>query len=95
MAGPKLVRRALGTEITKEELGGVAVHGASGVADGIAESETEVITLPISSGIVAPLRSPTMVNRRPWHRCSASSHTFPDAWASLPQSQHSADTEGV
>ena len=32
VAGPKLVKRALGKELSKEELGGVGVHGGSGVA---------------------------------------------------------------
>jgi len=41
VAGPKLVKRALGHELTKEELGGASVHGLSGVADAVVGSEVE------------------------------------------------------
>ena len=39
IGGPALVERALGVRLTKEELGGVEVHAASGVVDNIAEDE--------------------------------------------------------
>jgi acetyl-CoA carboxylase carboxyltransferase component len=42
-AGPKVVARALGYEITKEELGGVAVHSQSGVVDNIVGTEHEAL----------------------------------------------------
>ncbi len=40
--GPALVERALGENLSKEELGGAAVHLASGVADRVAEDEEDV-----------------------------------------------------
>lgn len=39
IGGPALVERALGVKLSKEELGGVAVHAASGVVDNVAEDE--------------------------------------------------------
>ena len=39
--GPVLVKRATG-DLSKEELGGVQVHGSSGVVDNIAEDEADV-----------------------------------------------------
>ena len=39
IGGPKLVERALGVRMSKEELGGVHVHATSGVVDNIAEDE--------------------------------------------------------
>ncbi len=41
IAGPKIVERALGVSMTKDELGGALVHGASGVVDHIAEDELD------------------------------------------------------
>ncbi len=41
VAGPAIVERALGDACSKEELGGAAVHAASGVVDNIASSERE------------------------------------------------------
>ena len=40
--GPALVERALQQSISKEELGGAAVHGASGVVNNVAEDEADV-----------------------------------------------------
>ena len=40
--GPALVERALGLELTKEELGGADVHLRSGVVDNVAEDEADV-----------------------------------------------------
>ena len=40
-AGPKVVERALGYAITKEELGGIGVHKSSGVVDNIVETEAD------------------------------------------------------
>jgi acetyl-CoA carboxylase carboxyltransferase component len=39
IGGPALVERALGVRLSKDELGGVAVHATSGVVDNIAEDE--------------------------------------------------------
>jgi acetyl-CoA carboxylase carboxyltransferase component len=39
IGGPALVERALGVRMTKEELGGAAVHALSGVVDNLAEDE--------------------------------------------------------
>ena len=39
IGGPKLVERALGQTLTKEELGGYRVHQASGVVDNVARDE--------------------------------------------------------
>ncbi len=41
IGGPALVRRALGVNLTKEQLGGAHVHAASGVVDNIAEDEQD------------------------------------------------------
>jgi acetyl-CoA carboxylase carboxyltransferase component len=41
--GPALVERALGKSLTKEELGGAAVHGKSGVVDNIAADEEDAL----------------------------------------------------
>ncbi len=41
IGGPALVRRALGRDLTKEELGGAAVHARSGVVDNLADSEAD------------------------------------------------------
>lgn len=41
VAGPPLVAYASHEEVTKEELGGAAVHGGNGVVDNLAESEDE------------------------------------------------------
>ena len=40
-AGPKVVERALGYAITKEELGGIDVHMNSGVVDNIVDTEAD------------------------------------------------------
>ncbi len=41
VAGPPLVEYASHEQVTKEQLGGVAVHGANGVVDSVAGSEEE------------------------------------------------------
>ncbi len=41
VAGPALVERALGERLTKEELGGAAVHERSGVVDAVARDERD------------------------------------------------------
>ena len=41
--GPALVERALGVRADKEELGGAAVHGRSGVVDAVAEGEADAL----------------------------------------------------
>ncbi len=43
VGGPALVERALGLSLTKEELGGAAVHGRSGVVDNVAEDEADAL----------------------------------------------------
>jgi acetyl-CoA carboxylase carboxyltransferase component len=45
VAGPAVVERALGEKLTKEQLGGAAVHSKSGVVDNVAADETEVVDL--------------------------------------------------
>lgn len=45
IAGPAIVERAFGVKMTKEELGGAAVHAKSGVVDCIAADEEEVFNL--------------------------------------------------
>jgi len=39
IGGPALVERALGVRLTKDELGGAAVHAFSGIVDNVAEDE--------------------------------------------------------
>jgi acetyl-CoA carboxylase carboxyltransferase component len=66
LTGPKVVRAALGEEVTMEELGGPRVQGRSGVAqiatDGIAEATEATRSLlgflPQSVGQPAPLAAP-------------------------------------
>lgn len=41
VGGPALVERALGRRLSKEELGGAAVHASSGVVDNIADTEAD------------------------------------------------------
>ncbi|MDP6353365.1 MAG: carboxyl transferase domain-containing protein, partial [Alphaproteobacteria bacterium] len=41
IAGPAVVRRALGERKTKEELGGAAIHTTNGVIDNAADDETD------------------------------------------------------
>ncbi len=41
VAGPAVVERALGTAISKEDLGGAQVHGANGVVDQVVADEAE------------------------------------------------------
>ncbi len=43
IAGPAVVKRALGIETTKEELGGYEVHLKSGVVDNLAENEEDAL----------------------------------------------------
>jgi len=43
IAGPKVVERALGRELTKEELGGATVHAKSGAVDNIAKDEADAL----------------------------------------------------
>lgn len=43
IAGPKVVERALGRELTKEELGGAKVHAKSGAVDNVAKDEAEAL----------------------------------------------------
>lgn len=43
IAGPAVVARALGENLTKDELGGSGVHARSGVIDNVAEDETDAL----------------------------------------------------
>jgi len=43
IGGPALVERALGEQLTKQELGGAQVHSRSGVVDNVAEDELDAI----------------------------------------------------
>tara|TARA_B100001996_G_scaffold112971_1_gene85475 strand:- start:1939 stop:3501 length:1563 start_codon:yes stop_codon:yes gene_type:complete len=43
IAGPAVVKRALGVEISKEDLGGPEIHLRSGVVDNIAEDEEDAL----------------------------------------------------
>ncbi len=43
VAGPAVVERALGEKLSKEELGGAAVHGRNGVVDNVVEDEAEAV----------------------------------------------------
>ncbi len=43
VGGPALVERALGADLTKEALGGAAVHAKSGVIDNVVDSELEAL----------------------------------------------------
>lgn len=43
IGGPALVERALGVRLSKDELGGAAVHALSGVVDNIAEDEADAL----------------------------------------------------
>jgi acetyl-CoA carboxylase carboxyltransferase component len=45
IGGPALVERALGEQLSKDELGGAKVHLRSGVADNAAKDEDEVVAL--------------------------------------------------
>jgi acetyl-CoA carboxylase carboxyltransferase component len=44
IAGPAVVKRALGVDISKEDLGGYKVHLKSGVVNNIAENEEDALT---------------------------------------------------
>ncbi len=43
VAGPPVVTHATGKELTKEQLGGVEIHGTNGSIDNVVESEHEAI----------------------------------------------------
>ena len=43
IAGPAVVKRAVGFDLTKEELGGADVHAANGVVDAVAKDEAEAL----------------------------------------------------
>ena len=43
IAGPQVVKRALGHDLSKEELGGAQVHLASGAIDNLAENEQDAL----------------------------------------------------
>ena len=57
LAGPPLVKAAIGEVVTAEELGGAEVHtGRSGVADHLAENDEHA--LAIARNIIATLPAP-------------------------------------
>ena len=39
IGGPALVERALGVKLSKDELGGAAIHAKSGIVDNVADDE--------------------------------------------------------
>ena len=43
IAGPKVVERALGKTLTKEDMGGAHIHTRNGVVDNIAEDERDAL----------------------------------------------------
>ena len=72
IAGPAVVKRALGIEVTKEDLGGPEVHLKSGVVDNLAEDEEDALHqiqsflsyLPDNyMNLPAPISSTDKVNR--------------------------------
>ncbi|MEM7540317.1 MAG: carboxyl transferase domain-containing protein [Pseudomonadota bacterium] len=73
IGGPALVKRALGRDLSKAELGGADVHAKSGVVDRIAESEEEVFDLIRSFLGYLPQnvwqRAPKGVQSDPVDRC--------------------------
>jgi acetyl-CoA carboxylase carboxyltransferase component len=66
LTGPRVVREALGEEVTMEELGGPRVHDGNGVSQLVADSEAEATDmvrellgmLPQSIGECSPLADP-------------------------------------
>jgi len=66
LTGPRIVREALGEEVTMEELGGPAVHGQNGVCQLVAPSEADAVglarellaLLPQRIGEPAPVAAP-------------------------------------
>ena len=65
VAGPALVERALGVSLSKDELGGAAVHARSGVVDNLGRDEADVVAqirrflsyLPTNVWEPAPVRA--------------------------------------
>ena len=66
LTGPRVVREALGEDVTMEELGGPRVHDGNGVSQLVADSEAEATdmvrellgVLPIDRRTFSPRRSP-------------------------------------
>jgi methylmalonyl-CoA decarboxylase subunit alpha len=64
VAGPAVVERALGEQLSKEELGGADIHAANGVIDSVAPDEVSALAqirrflsyLPQNVGELAPRR---------------------------------------
>ena len=73
IAGPALVKRALGAKLSKEELGGVAVHAASGVIDNVADDEAGALDQIVKFLSYMPQsvweRAPRVVCDDPVDRC--------------------------
>ena len=66
IGGPALVKRALGVDLTKEELGGALVHAESGVVDNIAEDERDACRHKSGAILaIAGLRLGAHAERRP------------------------------
>lgn len=67
IGGPALVERALGEQLTKDELGGAKIHGRSGVVDNVARDEADAIAqirrflsfLPTNVLQLPPIHEPT------------------------------------
>lgn len=63
IAGPAVVQRALGEDLTKEELGGAVVHGRNGTVDNVGEDEPAALAqireflsyLPANNQELAPV----------------------------------------
>lgn len=64
LTGPDVVRESMGEQVTPDELGGPAVHSASGVVDLTAQNETDALRLtrkllsylPANNASAAPFR---------------------------------------
>ena len=72
IGGPKLVERALGVSLTKDELGGAHIHAKSGIVDNIADDEYDAFRqvrrfLSYLPGSVEE-RAPRIVNDDPVER---------------------------
>ena len=66
VAGPPVVRPAMGYDITKEDLGGWHIHCRNGSVDNLAETEEEALAL--TRRFLSYLPSSVFETRRPSHR---------------------------
>ncbi|MCH8884315.1 MAG: acetyl-CoA carboxylase carboxyltransferase subunit [SAR324 cluster bacterium] len=65
LTGPDVVRESLGEDISADELGGPAVHSATGVVDLTAESETDALRLALKLLSYLPDNNHTLAPFRP------------------------------